>query len=292
MTRWIAAMLAVVATGIGGAVLVPSADAQDSKPAREPAKISSPDGHKPVPTMPVPKVVPAPKAPDVRLDVPVPNAPAQRITEREAAERGLELTPAQREALRTARLDGREGFIELTELQVRPTTRSLVYQFAGHGQPGMWQIVTHKDTVILLNTASGDTFRLGDGKEGPEWKPIPRPRPDNPPAFPRLFEPRFIEPPRAPDALPRDPARPDRNAEEDARGARDADRPAEERKREDRLAEFENELDRVESKLREIERKLKDAGPDEREKLRNQRRELEAKLDTIEKELRDMRKAR
>jgi hypothetical protein len=44
--------------------------------------------------------------------------------------------------------------------------------FFGYGQPGTWQIVTAKDMVLLLNSASGATFRLVQEDGGARWQPI------------------------------------------------------------------------------------------------------------------------
>ena len=42
---------------------------------------------------------------------------------------------------------------------------------------GAWTIVDSKSGTILLNTATGDSFMLRDGKESPHWQPIERPMP-------------------------------------------------------------------------------------------------------------------
>ena len=42
-------------------------------------------------------------------------------------------------------------------------------------QAGTWQVVSHDDILLLLNTASGETFMLDDNDDGLFWRPIPRP---------------------------------------------------------------------------------------------------------------------
>lgn len=41
--------------------------------------------------------------------------------------------------------------------------------------PGTWEVIKLEKAAILLNTATGQTFQLVEGKEGLHWKPIPRP---------------------------------------------------------------------------------------------------------------------
>jgi hypothetical protein len=239
MTRWIAAAVAIVAAGIGGAILVPSADAQEAKS----------------------------EGPVVVL---------------ETEEREVEVAK-----------DGWDVPDRLTlptyfTWRSAPATRTALV--AGHGQPGTWQIVTHEKMVLLLNTASGDTFHLReDGVGGVKWEPIPRPelpRHDVPSGFGR-----FLPPP--------DAVQPDRRPEGDLkrrieeRRVREKDGRADEaRDGDEKLADFEKAVDRIESELEQIAKKLNDAGPEERAKLRDQRRELEKKLDELERELRDMRRGR
>ncbi len=233
MTRWIAAAVAIVAAGIGGAMFVPGADAQpvpESETKIEVVEIK-------------PEVVePVVLKPEVVKPV------VQWVNPREHIYR-----------------NARTG----------PIVQSL---FAGSAQqPGTWQIISHKDTLLLLNTASGDTFRLGEGNEGPEWKPIPRPTP-----LPTTTIPHHLLP--DPSLLPWD------HAEKQAR--REVEKRNDQRRDQKQLAEFEKTVSQIESELNDIAKKLNDAGPDERAKLRDQRRELEKKLDDLERQLKDMRRDR
>jgi hypothetical protein len=61
-----------------------------------------------------------------------------------------------------------------------------------NNQPGTWQIVTGREQMVLLNTATGETFRLVENKEGVHWQPIPRPMDErrSMPEMPRMPNPR------------------------------------------------------------------------------------------------------
>jgi hypothetical protein len=244
MTRWIAAAVAIVAAGIGGAILVPNADAQDSK-AESSAFEKVRKNSEPAPLF-------------------------------EKTFYGQAFKPT----LQTAKTTERS----------LPVSGSVMTYLTSAGQPGTWQIVTHKDMVLLLNTASGDTFHLRETGVGGgvKWEPIPRPEPPRPSPIPA----RMLPPPYSvPDGADGWPSRPDGRAEKDARPDRDK-RGDERRWDDEKLADFEKAVDRIENELEEIAKKLNDAGPDEREKLRDQRRELEKKLDELEKDLREMRRGR
>ncbi|MCC7510025.1 MAG: hypothetical protein IT464_11750 [Planctomycetes bacterium] len=69
-------------------------------------------------------------------------------------------------------------------VQMRPGARP---EMPPHGMPGTWQIVSVKayksDYTLLLNTVTGETFRMESTEDRLHWTPIPRPgmdRPDRP----------------------------------------------------------------------------------------------------------------
>lgn len=118
-------------------------------------------------------------------------------------------------------------------------------------EAGTWQIVAAKDATLLLNTATGETFRLAEKDGNFAWKPIERPMPraDAPPM------PRLREMPRTPDR----PAQPDRP---------NPDRP---------------NAERLRKALEDARKRLKEAEGDEREALKRKIEEVEKTLREVEK---------
>lgn len=115
---------------------------------------------------------------------------------------------------------------------------------------GMWQIVTHEKLVLLLNTASGETYRLREHEGELHWQPIPRPGHDGPrPDMPRGERPRDPDMPRGerPDRPPVEKSGIERLEDEirmlreKLRSARDEERP------------------RIEARIKELLEKLKGA---------------------------------
>lgn len=258
MTRWIAAAVAIVAAGIGGAMFVPGADAQPVPP-----EAGSQDT-------------------DAKAEKPI------VVFETEAGKVKVELKE-----------DGRNPseYIELPDyFKIRAVSpvRSTVIDGFRHGQPGTWQIVAHKDMLLLLNTASGDSFHLRETGVGGgvKWEPIPRPEPPRQIVIRNSFLP---DPQLLPRGSDRRHQRPDDDVKRRVEERRERENEGRDDKKPDheqKLADFEKAVDQIENQLNDIAKRLNDAGPDERAKLREQRRKLEKKLDDLERELRDMREDR
>jgi hypothetical protein len=226
MFKFIAALVAVVAAGLGGAILVPRADAQ-------------------------------------AVDEPV-----IVIQEDEAVEQVRRFAePRQSEFL--AKQFAELGNANLLHRWVQAQGQPAATYFMPTSQTGTWQIVSHDKLALLLNTASGETFVLREQEGRLSWQPIPRPKSDAPrvAVFPSPdFRAKPAQPPRA-----------------------ELKREADQAKR---LVEATRQIDRIEAELAEIQAKLKDAGPDEKEKLREKRRALEKELDDLEASLRKHRSGR
>lgn len=105
--------------------------------------------------------------------------------------------------------------------------------------PGTWQIVTHEKLVLLLNTASGETFRLREREGELHWQPIARPGAEGP----RPDMPRGERPDRPP--VERDGAQ---RLEDEVRMLREKLRNA-----------HEDERPRIEARIKELLEKLKGA---------------------------------
>lgn len=105
---------------------------------------------------------------------------------------------------------------------------------------GMWQIVTHEKLVLLLNTASGETFRLREREGELHWQPIPRPD------MPRGERPRDSDMPRG-------------------------DRP-------DRPPVEKGGIERLEDEIRMLREKLRNARDEERPRIEARIKELLEKL--------------
>ena len=123
-------------------------------------------------------------------------------------------------------------------VQMRPGARP---EMPPHGMPGTWQIAETKRETLLLNTATGETYRL-EGLEGKlRWTPIPRPGMDRP-------------------GMDR-PDRPDRPG---------ADRP-------DKPAPRPN-AERVEEEIRKLKEKLRDATDEQRKRIEERIKELREQM--------------
>jgi hypothetical protein len=222
MFKFIAALIAVVAAGLGGAILVPRADAQ-------------------------------------------PVAIIQRDEALEQVGRLAEPRQSEYLAKQFAELGNASLLHEWFQAQARPTAT----YFMPTSQTGTWQIVSHDKLALLLNTASGETFVLREQEGKLSWQPIPRPKSEAPrvAVFPSPdFRAKPAEPPRAGMKREADQAK--------------------------RLEEATRQIDRIEAELAEIQAKLRDAGPDEKEKLREKRQALEKELDELEASLRKHRSGR
>lgn len=147
------------------------------------------------------------------------------------------------------------------------------------GQPGTWQIVAGKDMMILLNTASGQTFWMGDSEM--RWKPIEGQFPAQTPGYAdqnRLPDaksaPRASDPPRVRD-VPADRREQNPIARE--------------------IKELEGMQARLREKIGELEKKLDNADNDKARKeiqdaiddLRNERRKVTEQIDKARKEMKD-----
>jgi hypothetical protein len=128
-------------------------------------------------------------------------------------------------------------------------------------QPGTWQLVPVRDSALLLNTATGETFVLrGDG-EDIHWQPLPGPgaQPremprDMPREMPGRDMPRTDNPGRG---MPRMP------------GMRGGDQPRPGR-------------EQIQRKLDDLRQRLKNADGDRRDQIKNAIRELEQALKKLD----------
>ncbi|MBK8207199.1 MAG: hypothetical protein IPK87_10505 [Planctomycetes bacterium] len=279
MTKWITALVAILAAGICGAFLVPQAEAQRALAAdnEEPAHL----------------------------------APGDEF------------------------------------VQMRPGARP---EMPPHGMPGTWQIVSVKayksDYTLLLNTVTGETFRMESTEDRLHWTPIPRPgmdrpgmdrpdrpdrpgadRPDRPAPRPnaerveeeirklkeklrdatdeqrKRIEERIKElreqmrrgdddrpaEPRRPDApRPPEPPRGDRERERDRppEGDREDDRRATDKQ----MAEIEGAIKRLQRELDEIDNAMDEADKEKRAKLRDRAKEVEREIEQLEEKLNKLRK--
>jgi hypothetical protein len=158
-----------------------------------------------------------------------------------------------------------EPLHEWLQAQARPAAT----YFMPTSQTGTWQIISHDKLALLLNTASGETFVLREQEGKLSWQPIPRPKSEARRSA-LLPSPDFR-------VMPAQPPR--------AELKREADQAK-------RLEEATRQIDRIEAELAEIQARLRDAAPDEKEKLREKRRALEKELDDLEASLRKHRSGR
>ncbi|MBZ0137790.1 MAG: hypothetical protein K8I27_15600 [Planctomycetes bacterium] len=178
--------------------------------------------------------------------------------------------------------------------------------FAAPSRPGTWQVITHDDVILLLNTATGETFHLDDNDDGMFWKPIPRPDMRPMPALPRpegdrrpqnaeRVEQRLKElRKQLKNARGEDRQRLERAIEEIER-AREEGEPRGEGQR-DRDADRERHLGELEDVINEIEEEVsnlkvrfeKSDSVREREKIENAIRELKQEAERVRKELKEL----
>ena len=212
-----------------------------------------------------------------------------------------------------------EGKLRIVEKVIPPegvftprNTRLAVtdsYRFVTPAQPGTWQVVTHDDVILLVNTATGETFHLEDNDEGLYWKPIPRPglerRVPRMPEMPRMpreradrdgerMSPEAIE--RRMDEIRRKMKeargeardRLERALEELEREHEDRDEPHRDRDHEEELAEI---YDEIEEKIGDLKDRWKESDSvRERERLEKAIKELKEEAERIREELKERRR--
>lgn len=137
-------------------------------------------------------------------------------------------------------------------------------------RPGTWELERSGEGMILLNTATGETFVLRGDDDKLHWQPIPMPKG-----------------PRAPSFGPRrDMPRPD--------GDRERTRDRERAEHERAIDKYENWIEDVEEAIEELHEELEEAeedrDDDDADDLREEIEEHEKKLKKLQKELRKLRK--
>lgn len=228
----------------------------------------------------------------------------------------------------------KDGKVRVVEKVVEPETVYLVedvvttnpampIQFMPlGGHPGTWQIVTHHDWVLLLNTSTGESFHLEDNDDGLFWKPIHRPGNERR-EMPRMPRERMdredINPERLAQRIEelrkkaekargesleklertieelermrkeREP-RGDRDRERDRPEERERDRDREEN-RKDRANELEDVIHDLEEKIGDLKERWEESDSvREREKLEKAVNELKEEAERVRKELKELRR--
>lgn len=151
---------------------------------------------------------------------------------------------------------------------------------------GTWEVIKLERAAILLNTASGETFQLVDGKDGMHWRMIPRvgehrpegrPAPDaGPDKRKEQFEERIR---RYSEELER------LRAEMDSLGRPDEkrpDKPAEKKRDEPGLDDLKELLEDVEERIVDLKERIEDSdNEDRRAKMKEELKVLAQKAEDL-----------
>lgn len=157
---------------------------------------------------------------------------------------------------------------------------------------GTWEVIKLEKAAILLNTATGQTFQLVEGKEGLHWRPIPRPdgrehdgrgdAPRDKPAPDKQALERAEKLRKHIDELERDLERARAELKGVGREKSDEKKPDEKKRDEPGIKDLENLLKDAEERIRDLKERIEETdNEDRRAKLKEELKALAQKADEV-----------
>lgn len=165
--------------------------------------------------------------------------------------------------------------------------------------PGTWQVIPHHDTLLLLNSATGETFMLEGNDDGPFWRPVPRrgmerPEPARERMNPERVEQRLKELRKQLEKTRGEGRERIERAIEElerSRGKRGEERDRPERDHERHMEELEEVMHELEEKIGDMKERWEESDSvREREKLEKAIKELKEEADRVRNELKELRR--